>query len=363
MSLPGNPALWSVGGESWIVYDTVGSDGESIRVAWKAPSQDDVQSFFGPDQPIIVNKTMDALPDDVLDFGSTDDLANLTDDPITTWRNTLDTESKTQPWLLDADYQELSLMAVLEGRPLSESEIQQTNFWKDNTDAQRKWMKLYNSDPSTAQQSLVDGQASARQLLADAGIEGATDEVIAFMADKLTMGDWSQTYFTSQVQGLSDPAAGITLDADLTSVIGDTPLGTTQSGELEVRNLVKSWLGPTFGEWDEGLIQEWAGKFRNDPDAQTMLIEQLKDQKMAMFQGYDRESNYDTIAAPWRNFVSQSWGEAIDEKDPLFTQIINMNNAGEAGALLTREGLERGNDTVVNSVQAALNQSFGGTAR
>ena len=46
MSLPGNPALWKVGNDSWIVYDTTGTDGSTIRLAWKVPSGTDAQSFF-----------------------------------------------------------------------------------------------------------------------------------------------------------------------------------------------------------------------------------------------------------------------------------------------------------------------------
>jgi hypothetical protein len=345
------------------VYDTIGSDGEKIRVAWKVPSGEDVQSFFGPDKPIVYNKTMDALPADVLDFGSTDELANLTDDPITTWRATLETESRTQPWLLDPDYQALSLMAVLEGRPLSDSEIEQTEFWTSHTGTQRTWMKLFHSDPASAQQRLDDQEIQTRKFLADVGIDGASDELVKFMSDKVAMGEWSQTYYTEQVRGLSDPSAGVSMDRELETVVGDSELGGTQEFEDTVRTLVKTWLGPTFGEWDDALIQDWAGKLRNDPDAKINLVEQLKDQRQAMFQGYDRESSYDAIATPWRNFVTQMWGETIDEKDPLFTEIINLNNAGDAGRLLTERGLERGNDTVVNNVQTALNRSFGGTAR
>ncbi len=362
MSLPGNPALWKVGNESWIVYETTGTDGEAIRVAWKATSEEDVQSFFGPDQPIVYDQAMDALPADVLNFGSTDELGNLTDDPITTWRNTLATESKTQPWLLDTDYQALSLMAVLEGRPLSDSEIQQTEFWKTHTDSQRKWMKDFNSDPMSAQQALTDQRGVTRQFLIDAGINNASDELVEYMADQLTTGEWSETYYNNQSRAISDPASGISVDTELEGFVGEG-IDTTQAGESEVRGLVKKWLGPTFGEWDESTIADWAGKIRNDPDAQTNLVEQLKDQKMAMYSGYDRESSYETIAQPWRGFVSQMWGTTLNETDPLFDEIINLNDSGKAGELLTKKGLERGNDQVVNTVQTALNQSFGGTAR
>lgn len=363
-SLPGRPEIWSVGGEQYVVYSAVGTDGAPIRLSWKVSSQSDLQSFFGPGQEIVFDQTLSTMPSDVMNFGSSEELANLTEDPITTWRNTLETEAKTQPWLLDEDYQEKSLMAVLEGRPLSDSEIQQTEWYKTHTEAQRSWMKEFHADPANAAQMIEDGRMTVRQLLIDAGVSNPSDSLIDHMADQYTMGEWSQVYFNNQVQAVSDPASGIALDSSVSEIIeGGDPLDQTQSGEAQVRDLVIKWLGPSYGEWDEELIADWAGRLRNDPDAQTNLIEQLKDQKVAMFPGYDRESSYSTIAAPWSNFVRQMWGTTIDEKDPLFTDIINMNDQGDASRLLTERGLAEGNEMVVSSVQGALNQSFGGTAR
>ncbi len=361
MSLAGNPVLWKVGNDYYIVHETTDLDGNPLRLTWKAPSYKDVESFFGPDQTVVVNQTLDALPDDVLMFGSTDELANMTEDPITTWRNELETQSKTQPWLLDADYQALSLMAVLEARPLTESEIQQTNWWKTHNEAQRQWMKVFHSDPKTAEQLIADNRIRTLDALKAAGINEPPESLVNYMADQLTTGEWSQTYFKNQIQAVADPAAGVAIDPGMDDLI-EAPLDTTRAGEKEVRDLVLKWLGPTYGSWDDDLIADWAGRLRNDPDAELDLVEELKDQKMAMFPGYGREASYSTIAAPWKGFVYQSWGEQIDETDPLFTQIVNLNDAGEAGKLLTKEGLARGNDNVTNSVQMALNNSFGRTA-
>jgi hypothetical protein len=296
----------------------------------------------------------------VLPFGSTDELANMSDDPITTWQNTLDTESKTQPWLLDADYQKMSLMAVLEGRAMSESEIQQTSWWKDNTPDQRKWMSLFNSDPMAAQQRIDDVRIETNKTLQSMGINNASEEMVNYMADQLAMGEWSQSYFNNQVSAASDPASGIAIDAGLQTIIGDTTLDTTQGMETEVRDLVKTWLGPSFGEWDDETVEYWAGKMRNDPDASIALIDQLKDQKQALYQGYDRESTYSTIASPWKQFISNAWGETVNDSDDVLNNVIQMNNSGDAGAYLTKEGLKRDNDTVVNRVQGDLNASFGG---
>jgi hypothetical protein len=54
------------------------------------------------------------------------------------------------------------------------------------------------------------------------------------------------------------------------------------------------------------------------------------------------------------------WGEVPNDSDQMLQSVINMNDAGEAGKLLTAEGLKRGNDNVVNSVQSAITRTFGG---
>ena len=359
-SVPGKPQVWKVGNDVYVVYIAEGADGSQIRLSWKAPSEADVQSFFGPDQPIVYNQTLASMPPDVMNFGTTDELANMSDDPITTWSNTLETESQTQPWLLDPDYQKLTLMAVLEGRAPSEGELKKTKWYEGHTDDQRKWMITFHGDPMTAQKQIDDERISTAQLLQQYGVNNASAEVVNYIADKRAMGEWSQTYYANQLKGLSDPSSGITLDVGLQTLAGDTTLDTTQGGEAKVKDLVKMWLGSNLGDWDDETISYWAGQLRNDPDAELALVEQLKDQKQAIYQGYDRESTYGTISQPWKQYISNAWGEQVQDSDPVLDNVIQMNNAGDAGQYLTEEGLKRDNDMVVNRVQGDLNASFGG---
>jgi hypothetical protein len=54
------------------------------------------------------------------------------------------------------------------------------------------------------------------------------------------------------------------------------------------------------------------------------------------------------------------WGEAPDETDPLFQQIINLNDAGAAARVLRTEGLARGNQTTTLNAIRAFAQGLGG---
>jgi hypothetical protein len=267
--------------------------------------------------------------------------------------------------LLDEDYQKLFAMAIIENRLLTEAEIQSTNWWKDNSDAQRGWMSLHNSDPSEATRRLEDNRIAQDSYMLAAGMSGVDERLVNYMADQVSMGNWSALDMQRQVDILSDPYfAGEPLNEGFQAFIEDNGItfDLTTDKETEVRNLVTQWLGTNFGNWDDETVASWAGRFRNEPDAKEALIETLKDQKDAMFSGYDREADYATISAPWKSMMQNVWGEVPDDSDTTLHNVIRMNSATDAGKFLTQEGLSRGNQTVVNTVQGALQNSFGGIA-
>ena len=364
----GGAELWKnkTTGEVYIVYVVPGTEDDPVYMRWTVPSQEDVQSFFGPDQPIVYARELDgddALWGETVDFGSSDDIGNTATSPFDSWASTLEVEAKSQPWLMDDDYQELLAMSIIEGRPLTEAEIESTEWYSGHTEAERGWMSLYHGDPSEAQRRLDDNRTKQLEYLRTSGMAGADPELAIFMADKVTMGLWSVTEMHRQVQIMVDPYFTEALNEDLQIYIDDNELewDQTQDKETEVENLVKRWLGTNFGDWDRSQIEYWAGRFRNEKDdAQEALMTVLKDQKEALFPGYDREADYETIASPWRTMMRNTWGEVPNDSDQTLQSIIRMNDAAEAGKFLTTEGLKRGNEYVVNSVQSDLNNAFGG---
>jgi hypothetical protein len=367
-SIAGGAELWkdTTTGTSYLVYMVPGTDDDPVYMSWTIPSDEDVQSFFGPEQGIVYNKKLtgeDALWAEVQNYGSSDDISNTSKAPFDSWASTLEVESKSQPWLLDDDYQKILAMSVLEGRVLSDAEIADTDWYTHHSEAERGWMLLFNSDPSTAHVRLADNRQKQADYLRDHGMNDLDDKLVNYMADKVTMGTWSATMMQEQTRILTDQYfEGDPLDGDFQEWMTDNGItsSTTDDKETEVRGIVKRWLGTNFGDWDDDQVGYWAGRFRNENDAQEALIETLKDQKSALFPEYDREADYETIAAPWRTMIRNQWGEMPDDSDTTLQDVIRMNNAGEAGAYLTKEGLARGNNTVVNSVQSAMNRSFGG---
>jgi hypothetical protein len=364
MNIPGSPELWSVDGEIFLVY-AVPETEPPVYMSWTVPSEEDAQSFFGPGQDIVFDQTMTAAEMEalgVLDFGNTDELANFDDDPFASWVTTMETEAATQPWILDEDYQALIAMAVLEGRSLTDAEIQSTGWWQNHTEAQREWMKLYHGDPEEAQSRLRDNQLLATQQLEAAGLVGFGEDLVEFMAGQVTMGNWSTTYYDSQVEALSDPHSQIELDADL--MVFQEGLTTTIGQADRVRSTVNRWLGPQLGQWDDEQINEWAGTLRNDPNGEQRLVEHLKNQRLALFPEYeDRNLSYEDIASPWRSYAFGVWGQKPDEMDPMFAQLVRNNDVTLNGQLLRKEGLRQGIAKVEQDASSALLRQSGTVRR
>ena len=365
MSLPGNPELWKVGGKDMLVY-TVPDSFPPIYMMWEVPDGEDLQSFFGPDQEIVYDQEMSwgeaKRQLGALVFGTTDELANFDDDPFTSWAYMMETEAQSQPWIMEDDYQALIAMAILEGRTLTDAEIQSTNWWRTNSSAQREWMKLYHGDPEEANRRLEDNRALARQVLTDAGLTGFGEELVEFMADQVTMGNWSETYFNTQVSAISDPESSYAIDEALSAF--QEGLGTTIEHEDTVTNLVNKWLGPAMGQWSEAEIAEWSGVLRNDPNGEQRLVEMLKNQRMALFPEYeDRNLSYQDIAQPWKNYGFAQWGQQMDETDDMFIQMVKNNDTTLNGQLLRQKGLKQGVGKVVDDANSALLSGTGGSVR
>jgi murein DD-endopeptidase MepM/ murein hydrolase activator NlpD len=365
LSVAGDPEIWNVSGQAYIVY-TVPDSEPPIYISWSIDSEEDLQSIFGPDQKIVYDReitTEKYAALGAIDFGNSNELANFDEDPFTSWTSTMEVQSLTQPWILDDDYQALIAMAMLEERTLTEADIATTEWWQTHTAAERDWMVTFHGDPTTADRLLEDNRIATLQLLHNAGIENPSEDLVQFMADQVTMGMWSSVMFNDQVKAIADPQSGIEIDAEL-AVYLEEGQGVTLGQTEEVRTLVNEWLGPVYGKWTDEQVNEWAGKLRNDPDGATNLVDKLRNQRLAVFGGYeDPNLTYQDIASPWRSFGQALWGQKMDETSGMFQTMLTNNDAALNGQLLRQEGLDQKVGKVVDDANAAMRNSVGGTLR
>lgn len=364
-NVPGDPQVWQDGNTYYLVYFVPGTE-PPVPLMYQA-TKDQIQGVFGPDNPIVVDYQVTAQITQgwgAIPAGQFGEIQNTTEDPFDAWAATVTKEAEVRPWLKDPTVLAAIAEAQLEGRAITQAEFEQTDWWKNNNSAQRTWALLYESDPATAQRAIEDNKIMTLNALEAAGVANPPDSVVAYMAMQFTTGNWSQTYFNTQVEAIADPLSGIEVDDGLAGAIGSARIDTTRDREDTVRAEVSRWLGPAFGNWSDNQIREWAGRLRNDPDAQIALTEMLRKQRMALFPEYTNDSlTYEDIAEPWRNYVMGVWGEQADETNDDFLQVVRMNDSAEAGKYLRRRGLELGKKKVLNDMMGALSRTESTTVR
>ena len=370
--ISGNSQLWfnSDTGEHWVVYLVPavsladGTTSGDIYYGWRIETDEELDALVGPGNsavPAFSGTNGDFGSKGLVDLGMVGELLkfDLEDDPFDTWVEDFGIIAADQPWLLDADYQKLAVQAVMEradGR-MSVPELHSTQWWINHNPAERSWMETYHSDPAAAQQMLDDNREDMRVKLSKAGIDNASDSLIRFMADKVTMGGWSANHLAGQIAALADPASVDVIDDELFTFLANdgTDLDGTRRLEDRVRTLLQTWLGPTFGDWSGSAIAEQAGILRNNPDGELEFVEFLKDQRMAMFPNYDnRNLSYQAIMQPWKNVTQSTWGVPVEETDETFMKIVQMNDPEAANKLMRGTGFDRGYDKVVNEVSSGI---------
>lgn len=197
--------------------------------------------------------------------------------------------------------------------------------------------------------------------LRQAGMNNPPEAIAQFIASRRLTGVWSDVYTAMQIRKLADPSAPGELDLQIVEQIRKHEiegLDVTRQGEDRVRALLTTWLGPTMGKADPERIAFWAGKIRNDPDAEIELTELLRKQRLALFPKYeDPNLTYDDIISPVRNLASNVWGRPVTDE----TMLVDLANTGDYTEMqkrLRKSGLNQG---VQKVVQDAL-EAVGGTA-
>lgn len=366
---PGRPEVWKdvEANTFYLVYFVPDSD-PPIPLAWDI-DRENLQGGFGTGQPIMVDRTFattaEANSTGWLDRGNHAQLVNTGEDPYIAWENTVTNQAAVRPYLQDPEVLALVMEGLAENRQIADAEFQQTRWWQTHTDGERDWLLLSLSDPMTATQRLESNGLVVADALAAAGIHQPPAAVTEYITNRFTTGLWTEAQMRRQITALADPAYGHEIDSGLATVVGGLgeELDTTALRQEEVRSMVQTWLGPIHGAWSANQIADWAGQLRTDPDAEESLVSFLRNQRKALLPGYDENLTYDTIASPWRNYWSQVLGGVADETQPVFLDVLNLNNTVEAGRRLREHGITTNNAKVKQDLASAFESTFGGVRR
>jgi hypothetical protein len=382
-SVPGGAEIWANQGDGhwYVVYRVPGS---ATPLAWRIENDDDKAAIFGPGNAQQPKRTLTAdqwKREGVLPWGTSRQLANLSEHPFDAFVANFNTEAKYRPWLRDEEILALTTRAMLEGRQVTEAELAGTKWWNEHTPGERAWMQQVGQlGTDGVKQKVQDGIDATRQLMIQLGISEPPEQLVELMANRVTGGTWTAAYQRTQIAKLADPAAPGALDPTVQRWVtglqdAGQSLNTLADNTSKIDTVLRTWLGPVHAAaWSKQEKERWAGRLRNDPQAEVELVEKLKLQRKALFPEYeDPDLSYETIAAGWRGVFQSMWGEAPDETDPLFDRVMRVGGSlgtkdqqgGRAGVeeLLRKEGIQRGVGAVVNNALATTNAAFGGGQR
>lgn len=369
--LPGRPEIWqNTDGTYYVVYLVPGAEPE-IPMYWEA-SEKEVKAFFGDDPIRIDARVTDEQLENAgaLRFGLASEIELRGGNPFNGWIEELEQNAEIMPWLEDPEVAAVFASSWLEGREPTEAELASTEWFRSKTTAEQQWLTTLYAKPEDAARIKEDTTRAVKNAMIAAGINNPPMRVVNYLAEQRYTGKKTEGWLNEQIAVLADPSFDGKLDSGVQAVIDNNGLtiNTTAENEAWVRDQAITWLGSSFGQMSDADVQRWAGKIRNDPDAEDEFINYLRQQRLALFPEYENENlTFQDIAGPWRSFITNAWGQNVDDSDNLLNDVIRMNDAGEAGTLLRREGLKRGvkkvEDEFVGGMRAAINSNSGVKAR
>ena len=371
-NIPENGLLWDVGGSFYIVYEVPGSNGEvydgnPVYLAYELKDNDLFSAGLlsqGETAPQPNARMDQAFFDSIaIVTGNTDQLSAEIDNPFASFVETITEQSQVAPWITDPEMLSLIAEAAVEGRTVSDAEWQTTNWYRTHSESEREWLRTYYEDPSTAAQSITDGQIAIANALQASGVSNAPEALVNWLADKFVTGQWTQNYTTEQISLFADPYATGKRDTDFESYLTSTAItgvDRTSQREAEVRDLYAQYLGPVLGKVTDSEAAEIAGRLRNDPDFKDQLIAGLKQSRLAAFSNYTNpELTYEDIARPWRNLTASIWGQSADETQGWWQEMVKTNDFAKAEETLRTKGLELDVTQVTQDASTALTQALG----
>jgi hypothetical protein len=178
-----------------------------------------------------------------------------------------------------------------------------------------------------------------------------------YLADQTRRGYFTQQEAITQIQGVFDPAAGITMDIGLINALEGQSIKTTTAKETEVQNLLDMYVPKHLqGEF---IVSEEAGKMRNNSLYKDIFTNKLKDLRFQFYGQYDRDIAWQTIVNAKKENASAVMGVNLKDDDPLLDQLITTNDYAKETELMRQVGLDRGYQKVKNDLTNAMMATFG----
>ena len=369
--LPGEPQIWKDAdtGVYYVVYFPESGPQPPVPLLFEIATEEELKSLFGDKKPVADKELSeeDMLKAGAVYFGEMASIdrynaqGELIRDPWAGFTSRMERAMEQMPWLAE-DPQVFAIVAgaYLEGRELEDWELEGTNYYDTHSKAERDAMRLQLSDPEGYKDRGANYVTSVYDEVSKYGID-PHDDVVAWIAEKYNSGMWTWSQAQEQIQAYAGRGGSVELDADFNAFLkeGEHEVGGATSDIGTVKDMFEEWLGPAFPP-DDAAISKWASLMASNPaGGRDALTEHLRSQRLVLFPAYENENaTYADISAPWKSYTANIWGVPIDEKDPVFQSIIQLNDPVEAQKQARTAGSERGYARVVKTMQSDLERSM-----
>ena len=244
------------------------------------------------------------------------------------------------------------------------------DLWLDTT--HDKWLEENGYDPRTykAWQEYSKSETKWNDKLADykgqledkvIGAGGKlSNEALEYAANEWAWGRWDAAKAGRQVLKAIDPGEPGTLDAGFMSFLEGTEITETTLKEKEVQDDLNTYLPSDLQTIHN--VKELARKYRNDPSFKNKFIEDLKNERYAVYPQYDKNIPWSSIVGGKKSMASGVWGISINnikDDDSAIIQLLMDNDPSKAQETLRQVGLDRGYTKPMNDFSTALATSYG----
>lgn len=270
------------------------------------------------------------------------------------------------PWSNDSDYLNLITEYIIEDK-----ENWTTNLDLDPEGKFEAVLAKYDFDKNMYNRYMTykNNELGRLKLVEDSvtkvkntlrALEADLDEdTISWIADKYASASWSDTKLLTQLTAATQKYSIHELDDEFKKVLEEGVTTFSNKGVEEVTKIIETYLPKELQQPYLDDIQNLAGKFISDATFADTFTEQLKDERFAFNNSWDREIPWLNIKKNAMTLASGIWGVTPDETDNVLQQVMSINDVGKQKELLRREGLARGYDVVVSDMYKAMSKSFG----
>ena len=183
------------------------------------------------------------------------------------------------------------------------------------------------------------------------------ETVLNYLATQTNRGWFSPEEAITQINGIYDSYANITLDTGVINALEGITIESTKTGEEDVQDLLDKWLPEHLHSYFDKA--EEAGKIRNNSLARGDLINRLQKHRFKFYDMYDEDIAWSTIVGAKTQSAKNILGVDLSSDDAVLDTIIKMNDKGQEEEYLRKTGVERGYKKTKQDLTLSMIGAFG----